>query len=75
MRTPAQGARTVLSGTTQGEIVHGRFWQHDQIQPIPPSLKGEVMKELGSKIFEEILSALERDVPDLDDALRRAILK
>jgi hypothetical protein len=71
MRTPAQGAQTVLSGTTQGEAVHGRFWKDDQIQPIPPSLKGETMKELGSRTFDEVLCALERDVPDLRDALRR----
>jgi hypothetical protein len=71
MRSPVQGAHTVLSGTTQGEAVHGRFWQHDQIQPIPPSLKGETMRELGETMFAEILSALDKDLPDLRDVLKR----
>ena len=75
MRNPVQGARTVLSGTIQGETVHGRFWQHDQIQPLPPSLKGESMKELEKTMFSEILGALERDLPDLRDVLRRTTEK
>ncbi|KAH7398992.1 hypothetical protein DE146DRAFT_719169 [Phaeosphaeria sp. MPI-PUGE-AT-0046c] len=59
MRTPAQGADMVLSGTTQGEKAHGRFWRHDAIQPIPPSLKGDEMKNFASRIFDEILAVLE----------------
>ncbi|KAH8717049.1 hypothetical protein GQ44DRAFT_688166 [Phaeosphaeriaceae sp. PMI808] len=69
MRTSAQGANMILSGTTQGEMVHGRFWQHDKIQPIPLSLKGETMEQLQFRMFGEIIEALEKDVPDV-----RAIL-
>jgi hypothetical protein len=73
MRTPAQGANMVLSGTVQGEKVHNRFWRHDQIQPIPPSLKGKEMKEFGTRIFNEILAALEVSVQDMQSVLEEAI--
>ena len=65
MRSPAQAANMVLSGTTQGERVHGRFWQHDQIQPTPPSLQGAEMKEFGVRMWNEIVGALEKDVPEV----------
>jgi NAD(P)-dependent dehydrogenase (short-subunit alcohol dehydrogenase family) len=73
MRTPAQGANTILSGTTQGEMVHGRFWQHDKIQPIPPSLKGDELKDLGRRIFEEILMALRSSGQDVQKVLTDAL--
>lgn len=73
LRTPAQGANTMLSGTTLGESVHGRFWQHDKIQPVPLSQKGESMKELGSRIFVEIVKALEKDVSDVSKTVEDAV--
>ncbi|KAF1942021.1 hypothetical protein EJ02DRAFT_376662 [Clathrospora elynae] len=73
MRTPAQGANMVLSGTTQGESVHGRFWQHDKIQPISESLTGPEMKELGSRIWNEIVDALRKDVPEVTKVLDAAL--
>ncbi|KAF2036247.1 hypothetical protein EK21DRAFT_96197 [Setomelanomma holmii] len=63
MRTPAQGANMILSGTTQGELVHGRFWQHDKIQPVPPSLRGVEMRQLGIRVAKEIMDALREDGP------------
>jgi NAD(P)-dependent dehydrogenase (short-subunit alcohol dehydrogenase family) len=69
MRTPSQGANAILSGTTQGENVHGRFWQHDKIQPIPPSLTGTEMKALSLRIWGEIIQALGKDVQDMGKAL------
>ncbi|KAH7090435.1 hypothetical protein FB567DRAFT_568068 [Paraphoma chrysanthemicola] len=75
MRTAAQGANMILSGTTQGEKVHGRFWQHDQIQPIAPSLKGDGMRNLASRVVNEILDALKEGGLEvesiLDDAHHR----
>ncbi|KAH6618585.1 hypothetical protein C7974DRAFT_465258 [Boeremia exigua] len=65
MMSPSQGANPILSGTTQGESVHGRFWKSDQIQPIPPALAGEEMKELGSRIWDEIVEALKKDLSKL----------
>ena len=74
VRSPSQGANMILSGTTQGESIHGRFWQHDKIQPVPLSVAGPEMKELASKIWGEIVDALERDVPGLSDRLKSALL-
>jgi hypothetical protein len=73
MRSPAQGANMVLSGTTQGESVHGRFWRHDKIQPIPPSLAGTEMKELGERIWQEIVDALKKDMPNIEASISAAI--
>lgn len=72
-RTPVQGAKVLLSGTTQGESAHGRFWQFDVIRPVPPSLTGTAMQELGARIWDEIIEALEKDVPGVDEALDAAL--
>lgn len=33
MRTTEEGSRTLVSGTTLGDEAHGKFWQHDRLQP------------------------------------------
>jgi NAD(P)-dependent dehydrogenase (short-subunit alcohol dehydrogenase family) len=68
--TPDVGANAILSGTTQGETVHGRFWKSDQIQPVSASLAGEENKKLGLRIWNEIIDALKKDVPAITDALK-----
>ncbi|KAL5119026.1 hypothetical protein ACEQ8H_003155 [Pleosporales sp. CAS-2024a] len=73
VKTPSQGANMILSGTTQGEMVHGRFWQHDRIQPIPPSLRGDEMKDLGRRVFEEIVMALSGSGLDMQRVLTDAL--
>ncbi|RAR04408.1 actin patch protein [Stemphylium lycopersici] len=73
VRSPAQAANMILSGTTQGERVHGRFWQHDQIQPTPPSLQGAEMKEFGVRMWHEIVGALEKDVPEATKKIEAAL--
>jgi NAD(P)-dependent dehydrogenase (short-subunit alcohol dehydrogenase family) len=73
MRSPDQGANMVLSGTRQGERVHNRFWQHDQIQPIPPSLEGDTMKEFGRRMFDEIVVALRDSGQDMQKVLKDAL--
>lgn len=73
MRTPDQGADMVLSGTTQGEKVHNRFWRNDQIQPIPPSLEGETMKEFAKRMFDEIVVALGDSGQDMPKVLKEAL--
>jgi NAD(P)-dependent dehydrogenase (short-subunit alcohol dehydrogenase family) len=75
MRTPAVGANMVLSGTTQGERLHGRFWQHDKIQPNGPSLTGPEMKELSGRMWVEIVDALKKDVPGINKAVDVALSK
>lgn len=69
MRTASQGANTILSVTTQGEVVHGRFYQHDKVQPVAPSLAGPKMKQLGLRVWEEVIAALRKDVPSMGEAL------
>jgi NAD(P)-dependent dehydrogenase (short-subunit alcohol dehydrogenase family) len=69
MRSAAQAANMILSGTSQGESVHGRFWRHDKIQPTPPSLAGPEMRELGARIWQEIIDALEKHVPEVRKAV------
>ncbi|KAH9875247.1 hypothetical protein J1614_004738 [Plenodomus biglobosus] len=73
MRTPSQGANTVLSVTTHGERVHGRFYQHDVVQPVPPSVAGPEKKALGSRIWDEMVEALEKDVSGFAIALEAAL--
>ncbi|KAL1644538.1 hypothetical protein SLS61_008806 [Didymella pomorum] len=63
MKSPSQGADAILSGTTQGEAVHGRFWKDDRIMPVPVAVAGSEMKELGSRIWDEIVESLKNDVP------------
>jgi NAD(P)-dependent dehydrogenase (short-subunit alcohol dehydrogenase family) len=63
MKSPSQGAHAILSGTTQGEAVHGRFWKDDRIMPVPVAVAGSEMKELGSRIWDEIVESLKNDVP------------
>lgn len=65
LRTPGQGANMILSGTRQGESAHGRFWQHDRLQPIAPSLAEPEMKELGARVWGEMVEALQKVVPDV----------
>ncbi|KAJ4297888.1 hypothetical protein N0V90_005787 [Kalmusia sp. IMI 367209] len=67
--TPDIGANPILSGTIQGEKSHGRFWKYGRIMPIPPSLLGEENKQLGLRIWKEIVRALEKDVPNVTEAL------
>ncbi len=73
MMAPAQGANTILTGTSQGESVHGRFWKNDLIQPVPPAVAGAEMRELGLRIWDEIVEALKRDVPAFSKALEAAL--
>lgn len=73
MRTSSQGANTILSGTIQGERAHGRFWQHDQFQPTPPSLQGAEMHELRLRIWREIVATLQKDVPSATKAIDVAL--
>lgn len=73
MMSPSQGANTILSGTTQGESVHGRFWKNDKIQPVPLALAGTEMRDLGVRIWAEIVEKLKADVPTFPKALDAAL--
>lgn len=73
MKSPSQGADMVLSATTQGEALHGRFWQSDKIQPVPLAVAGAEMQELGSRIWDEIVEVLKKDVPHFEKSLEAAL--
>ncbi|KAF3008978.1 hypothetical protein E8E13_011498 [Curvularia kusanoi] len=73
MKSPSQGADSILSGTTQGEAVHGRFWKDDKVQPVPLAVAGAEMKELGSRIWDEIVETLKKEVPAFSKALDAAL--
>ncbi|KAF1929360.1 uncharacterized protein M421DRAFT_30464, partial [Didymella exigua CBS 183.55] len=63
MKSPSQGADAILSATTQGEAVHGRFCKDDRIMPVPRAVAGSEMHELASTIWDEIVESLTQDVP------------
>ena len=75
MKSPSQGANLVLSGTTQGESLHGRFWRDDRIQPVPLAVAGAEMKELGLRVWNEIVETLKKEVPAFSKALDAAFDK
>ncbi|KAF2017344.1 hypothetical protein BU24DRAFT_440345 [Aaosphaeria arxii CBS 175.79] len=62
-RTAEQGARSIVSGTVLGESAHGRFWQHDELQPIGPSVAGDENRKIASQVWDEIVQVLSAQVP------------
>lgn len=64
-KTTEEGAREYLSGVDLGEKGHGKFWTEDRISHPAPLMEGEKGKVLQEKVWEEILVALERDIPDV----------
>jgi NAD(P)-dependent dehydrogenase (short-subunit alcohol dehydrogenase family) len=70
MRSPEQGARSLVSATTEGERVHGRFWKTDIVQPVPPSIAGEENKKIALRVWKEIIEVLQRDVPAVKEVLK-----
>lgn len=71
--TPTMGANPILSGTTQGEALHGRFWKYDTIMPVAPTLKGEENKKLRQRVCEEMLQALEKDGVRVEEVLEATL--
>ena len=65
-RQTEQGARTYISGVNLGEKAHGKFWQDDAIREPAPLLIGEKGKALQVKVWEEIVEALQKDVPEVE---------
>lgn len=72
-RTSEQGSRTLVSGTTLGEKSHGRFWQHDTIQPVAPSLTGEENKKIGVRVWNEVVDILSEKVATFKGALEQVV--
>lgn len=72
-RTPEQGARTIVSGTIVGESGHGRFWQHDELQPVGSSVAGADNKKIGAQVWDEIVQILNSEVPAVNEALGKIL--
>ncbi|KAF2272947.1 uncharacterized protein EI97DRAFT_384626 [Westerdykella ornata] len=70
MKSAEEGARTLVSGTTLGEKAHGRFWKLDEIQPVAATIAGEENKRIAERVWNEIVEALEKDVPSVKDTLK-----
>ncbi|PTB37954.1 uncharacterized protein TrAFT101_011938 [Trichoderma asperellum] len=69
-KTTEQGARTYISGTTTGNAGHGRFWRDDIIEELAPMLKGEQGANLQKQVWAEIIDALRKDVPEVENLVR-----
>jgi NAD(P)-dependent dehydrogenase (short-subunit alcohol dehydrogenase family) len=63
-RTADQGANTYVSGATQNRELHGRFWTNDVIQP-SKNVEGEENQKLELRVWNEIVEALAKDVPEV----------
>ncbi|KAL2435009.1 Short-chain dehydrogenase/reductase ffsI [Exophiala dermatitidis] len=65
LRTSEEGSRALVSGAAVGPEGHGRFWYdddlHDLIHPLLSAEKGEPAVD---KVWDEIVAALEKDVPE-----------
>jgi NAD(P)-dependent dehydrogenase (short-subunit alcohol dehydrogenase family) len=64
-RSAEQGANTYVSGATQNQDLHGRFWKNDIIQPVGQSIVGKENEQLGLRVWNEILEDLTRHVPEV----------
>jgi hypothetical protein len=64
-RTAEQGANTYVSGASQDQKLHGRFWKNDIIQPLGKSILGEENEEFGRRVCEEIMQELGEYVPGM----------
>jgi NAD(P)-dependent dehydrogenase (short-subunit alcohol dehydrogenase family) len=64
-RTAEQGANTYVSGASQNQQLHGRFWKNDVIQPPGKSISGKENDEFGLRIWKEIMQSLVQYVPEV----------
>jgi short-subunit dehydrogenase len=70
MRSPEQGARALVSATTEGERVHGRLWKNDTVPSLPPSIVSEESKPMALRVWKEVVEVLEKAVPAVSEALK-----
>lgn len=64
-KTTEEGSREYISGVDLGEKGHGKFWTQDMISWDAPLMEGEKGKVLRDRVWEEVIAALERDVPEV----------
>jgi NAD(P)-dependent dehydrogenase (short-subunit alcohol dehydrogenase family) len=70
-RTADQGANTYISGASQNQELHGRFWASDVIENDAQSLVGEENQKLMLRVWDEIMEELGKHVPDIKERLQR----
>jgi NAD(P)-dependent dehydrogenase (short-subunit alcohol dehydrogenase family) len=70
MRSPEQGARALVSATTEGERVHGGLWRNDTVPALPPSIAGEGTNKMALRVWREVVEVLEKAVPAVSEALK-----
>lgn len=69
LRTSEEGSRAIVSGAAQGEQGHGKFWQNDNFRDPPDLLAGDAGEVLRIKVWNEIVRALAKDVPEIEKHL------
>ncbi|GAB7336446.1 hypothetical protein MBLNU13_g09740t1 [Cladosporium sp. NU13] len=69
-RRTEEGSRAYISGLILGEKGHGKFWSNDSIKEISPLLEGEEGFRLQETVWQEIITALRKDVSDIDQIIR-----
>lgn len=65
LRTSEEGSRTFISGADLEQKGHGVFWQNDIIRDPPELLVGETGEQLRARVWNEIVEALSKDVPEV----------
>lgn len=65
LRTTEEGSRAFVSGAAQGEQGHGKFWQNDIFKDPPEQLSGSTGEALRKRVWNEMVSALAKDVPNV----------
>ncbi|KAK3675036.1 hypothetical protein LTR78_004969 [Recurvomyces mirabilis] len=66
-RSGEEGARSYVSGLFLSQEGQGAFWQHDRIREPMPLLQGEEGAKHQEQVWEEIVEALKKDVPEVKD--------
>ncbi|KAH8810722.1 hypothetical protein F5884DRAFT_726496 [Xylogone sp. PMI_703] len=64
------GARSIVSALLLDKDAHGRFWKNDTLRELKGPLAGEKKDQLQSRVWQEIVEALEKDVPSVKEYLK-----
>jgi NAD(P)-dependent dehydrogenase (short-subunit alcohol dehydrogenase family) len=68
-RTPEQGANTYITGATQNQDLHGRFWVSDKIETDGQNIVGEESQQISLRVWNEIVEELAKHVPEVREHL------
>ncbi|KAI4676022.1 uncharacterized protein J4E84_009821 [Alternaria hordeiaustralica] len=68
-RTADQGANVYITGASQNEELHGKFWANDKIQTDKPNIVAEENEKLALRVWNEIVEELTKHVPEVKEYL------